>query len=80
MSLVINTIIMSNTQQRELSFEEYQDALEKHDWFYEMSDDQTIYDAGKFNYARLVSLSDTNKDFKEAFNTVRNKKFKNVYR
>jgi hypothetical protein len=29
-------------------------ALERHDWFYEMSDDHGVYEAGRVNWKRLV--------------------------
>ncbi len=40
-----------------LTLEEYYDQLDKHDWFYEYSDDHTIWQKGSEERARLQRVS-----------------------
>lgn len=38
---------------------EYWDQLKKHDWFYDFSDDQSVWDRGQREAGRLYTLSKT---------------------
>lgn len=38
-------------------FEDYCDRLEKHDWFYEFSDDGSVYRAGREKHTQLIQQS-----------------------
>lgn len=56
------------------TLEEYKDALNHHDWYFQRSNDEKIYEAGKYNHNILVKLSKQNKEFKNAFLEVKSKK------
>ena len=51
-----------------MSKEEFINELNKHDWYYIMSDDPVIYDNGRFNNNRLLNLSKDNVELKELYN------------
>lgn len=37
--------------------EEYQKMLDNHDWYYELSDDMTVYRAGKQSLSELIRIA-----------------------
>ena len=46
-----------------LTVEEYFDMLKRHDWFYEYSDDHSVWQKGQSAKAELQSLAKTNDQF-----------------
>lgn len=52
---------------KEITKEEYQDMLEKHDWYYEMSDDSRVYQSGTKNRLNLLQLANSNKEFEQMY-------------
>jgi hypothetical protein len=50
--------------------EKYIADLLRHDWFYEYSDDHSVWRAGKSERSRLIALADTGKSFKMAYDAV----------
>lgn len=59
------------------TLEEYKNALNKHDWFYFMSDDPRVYESGSFNHNKLVRLAGLNKEYEKQYNKIKELKYKN---
>ena len=49
------------------TLQEYYDMLEKHDWYYEFSDDSFVYFKGKSNRDELLRISQKEPLFPKAF-------------
>lgn len=59
-----------------MNIEEYEQALERHDWFYHMSDDGRVYRAGREAAIKLKNIAASGTDeFKKAFNKAYAKRF-----
>lgn len=56
-----------------LTIQEYKLMLERHDWYYMMSEDAGIYKAGAYSYSNIQGLSSTSKEHKELFNQQQDK-------
>lgn len=46
----------------------YEDALKKHDWYYIMSEDPSVFESGRFNHNRLVRLTVQSEEHRKLFN------------
>lgn len=57
-----------------MTLRQYRDRLNKHDWFYMMSDDRRIYESGKANETELQKLAKTDSNFQKAYDS----KYKSV--
>lgn len=58
---------MENNTTDVLSPADYWDQLNRHDWFYAMSDDHSAWKAGKADFERLQHLSYTSDDHRVLF-------------
>lgn len=52
----------------ETSLKDYYDMLNKHDWWYQMSDDSSVYHKGREEQARLISISRDSDEHAQLFN------------
>lgn len=50
-----------------MNLKEYKKRLDKHDWYYMMSDDHRIYEAGSAEEKELRKLAEARKTYKRAF-------------
>lgn len=54
-----------------MTLEEFRQALEGHDWYYDWSDDGRAYRAGRDNQERLVGIARSGgREFMRAFNAA----------
>jgi len=51
-----------------ISLGQYYDLLEKHDWYYMMSDDSRAYRAGRASIHKIQSIAQENPDFMRLYN------------
>jgi hypothetical protein len=61
-----------------MTLEEYQIELNNHDWFYGMSEDNTIYRRGQHNQDRLSELSKLSPEHKAAYLKIKEEKYKQI--
>lgn len=61
-----------------MTLEDYKKELDKHDWFYGMSEDSSIYKKGLYNESRLRDLTRLSKDHKETFEKKKNETLKAI--
>lgn len=64
---------MKNTET--ISLKDYQKQLEAFDWYYQMSEDPSVYKRGLHEYGKLKELADTSKEHLEAFNKMKEQKY-----
>lgn len=50
-----------------VSFNAYVAELTKHDWFYEFSDDGSVYRAGRIKYQQLINQADSDPIYQKAY-------------
>jgi len=55
-----------------MSLQEFFDELEKHDWYYEYSDDQRVWDKGNTNSKRLSGISEESEEHKKLYKDYTN--------
>lgn len=59
-----------------LSLEEFEDNLKRHDWFYYMSDDHSVWQRGERDASRLMTLARlATSDYRKLFNKYHAKHF-----
>lgn len=58
-----------------MTLKEYKQKLDKHDWFYMMSDDPRWYDSGLAAETELEKLAEKDKELREAFDAKKNELF-----
>lgn len=58
-----------------MTLESYKERLERHDWYYMMSDDPRVYDSGKQEEDNLKKLAEGRKTYKEAYEKMERKMF-----
>jgi hypothetical protein len=58
-----------------MNLKEYKIALNKHDWYYGMSDDPRVFNAGYAEEVRLEKLAESRKTYKKAFEAKKEKIF-----
>ena len=46
-----------------MTIEEYRELLERHDWHYQMSDDRRVYEQGRKERERLITLAEQDEEF-----------------
>jgi len=56
-----------------VSLSQYEEMLQKHDWYYMMSEDSSKYRAGEESYKKLVEISKVNLVFLELFSVYQSK-------
>lgn len=61
-----------------MTLREYKKRLDKHDWYYPMSDDPRWYDAGLTEENELRKLAQTKPSFAKAFEDKRDSIFKKL--
>lgn len=65
-------IIMENIKTEDLvDISTYEKALKSHDWYYYMSKDPSIFEAGRFNHNRLIRLTSQSEEHRKLFNKYR---------
>ena len=47
---------MTNTAEHEMILNELKEVLERHDWYFDMSDDYSVYSAGRASASRITAL------------------------
>lgn len=52
-----------------MNLKEYKTRLDKHDWYYMMSDDRRAYEAGQAEENELRKLSEARKTYKKAYDS-----------
>lgn len=72
---VTGTDAGSNPVLSTMNFEDYKKRLNKHDWYYSMSDDPRVYESGLAEESKLKMLAARNKSFQKAYDTKRNALF-----
>ena len=61
-----------------MTLREYKKRLDKHDWYYVMSDDPRWYDAGLAEEKELIKLAQSKPSFTKAFQDKRDSIFKKL--
>lgn len=51
-----------------ITLDQYKEMLNKHNWYYSLSDDQSVYNKGYDDEAKLRELTINNNQFLEEFN------------
>ena len=59
--------------------EDYQQLLDKHDWYYEFSDDPRVYKKGKQERRKLVSLAKSSEELASLYSQEHKKHFGGRY-
>ena len=63
-----------------MTLEEYQKLLDHHDWYYDFSDDLSVWRRGEASSAETIELAKTGPDdFKRAYNEAHARNFKVGY-
>ena len=62
-------------ENKDITLEEYTKLLASHDWFFEMSDDYSMWERGHAERTRLVSLTVGRPELEEAFRRFWEKMF-----
>ena len=57
-----------------MNIQEYYDLLDRHDWYYDFSDDHGVWNAGRINADKLASLA-TSQEKKQLLNDFHSHKF-----
>lgn len=65
-------------EENKISIEDYKKKLEEFDWFYEMSEDQSVYKRGLYSYSKLLDESNTTKEHKDMFLKIKEEKYKQI--
>lgn len=58
-----------------MNIQEYYDLLDKHDWFYQFSDDMSVYGAGEKAQKKIQTLSDTSTVHRDLYLSFQGYKF-----
>jgi hypothetical protein len=58
---------------KELTIQDYKSMLDKHDWYYMMSEDANVYKKGSYSYAKVKELSYISDKHKELFKQYQDK-------
>ena len=56
-----------------LTLKEYELLLKQHDWYYMMSEDQSVYNRGSYSYGNIKELSNASEEHSKMFKEYQNK-------
>jgi len=59
-----------------MTVEEFKIELEKHDWWYEMTEDPYVYAEGSANYRKLIKISKLSNEHLDLFDKTKKEKTK----
>lgn len=61
------------TKSKQLNIKDYEEMLKNHDWYYMMSEDQSVYNKGSYYYGKIKQLSETSEEHLKMFKQYQDK-------